>query len=118
MSTTVRPTGNAASPTLRAQVRDLLLEFDQSIAPGAPHAVDAARHAFRLRFALARVEELEHAAIMQSPLYNAARLEVASAILRTDIDRARVFLPSLRNKAHKAQLSLTDRDDETVERAA
>jgi hypothetical protein len=101
---------------LRTEVRDLLLEFDQSFPPHDRHAADASRHAYRLRFALARVEELEHAAIMQSALYNAERLDVANAILRLDIDRARAFLRSTAMSAAHVTLEVAER--EPVEHAA
>jgi hypothetical protein len=80
------------APQLRTEVRDLLTALDQSFAPADPAMRDAGRHAFRLRFALARVEEQAQAAIMQSALYEFARFDIAMAILRLDIDRARTFL--------------------------
>jgi hypothetical protein len=104
------------STQLRAEVRDLLLDFDQSFPPGDQRAADASRHADRLRFALARLEELEHAAVLQSPLYNAGRLEVAIAILRVDIERARAFLG--RTRKPMARLKLEVNGVEAVERAA
>ena len=86
------------TPQLRAEVRDILLAFDRGFMPGDPHAADVHRHAYRLRFALARYEELAHAGVMQSALYSEARLDVATSILRLDIDRARAFLASLQTK--------------------
>jgi len=90
------------TPQLRAEVRDILLAFDRGVTPGGPHAADVHRHAYRLRFALARYEELAHAGVMQSALYSAARLDVAASILRLDIDRARRFLASLQTERPSA----------------
>lgn len=83
---------NESLTQLRASVRGLLLDLDQRFA-AADNAVDvAARHVFRLRFALARCEEQAHAALMQLPLYTRARYDTALSILRTEIASARVFI--------------------------
>ena len=100
----------------RSIVRGLLLELDQSFTPGDAGAYDATRHAYRLRFALGRVDEMEHAAIMQSPTYSATRFEIATSILQFDIDRARTFIQSARPST--ADLSMSGSVDELAERAA
>lgn len=77
---------------LRTLVSGLLLELETGFPPKDGGAARAGTHAMRLRFALARVEELAQGAVMQSPIYKPERLEMAAAILRHDIDRARDFL--------------------------
>jgi hypothetical protein len=103
------------SPQLRAEVRDILLAFDRGFTPGGPHAADVLRHAYRLRFALARYEEMAHAGVMQSALYTEARLDVAASILRLDIDRARAFLASLQTERATAPTASVAEDDEHPE---
>ena len=103
------------TPQLRAEVRDILLAFDRGFTPGGPHAADVLRHAYRLRFALARYEELAHAGVMQNALYSQARLEVATSILRLDIERARRFLASLQTVRAAAPAVPVADDDERTE---
>lgn len=90
-----------------AEVRSLVLAFDRAFNPSSEHAADVARHCFRLRFALARLDEQSHAAVMQSAFYTQARFDAALAILRTDIDRARAFLAAHAGRSvHAVEASL------------
>jgi len=77
---------------LRTVVSGLLLELETGFPPDDAGAARAGKHATRLRFALDRVDELAHGAVMQSPIYRPERLEMATAILEIDIDRARDFI--------------------------
>ncbi|MEX0749804.1 MAG: hypothetical protein WD359_03270 [Dehalococcoidia bacterium] len=106
------------APQLRTEVRSLLLEFDRSFAPSDRRATDATRHAYRLRFALARVEEQAQAAVMQSPLYTPGRFDIALSILRLDIDRARNFFRSLAPVAVAVQAVGAPAEEEVAQRAA
>ena len=99
---------NEAPPQLRTEARDILLAFDRGFTPGGPHAADVLRHAHRLRFALARYEELAHAGVMQSAFYSATRLEVATSILRVDVERARRFLASITTERASQQAPMVD----------
>jgi hypothetical protein len=74
---------------LRQEVRGVLLDIARR---SVPDAREALRHASRLRFALARVEEQAHAAVMESALYTSARHDAAISVLRADIERARAFV--------------------------
>lgn len=105
---------------LRTTVRDLVLDLDQSISPGDLLARDAARHAYRLRFALDRVEALTHTVATQMPTVTAARLEVATEILRFDIDRTRSFLRGARSAPLGTRLmqALTDSAEADATRRA
>jgi hypothetical protein len=87
------------TPALRTTVQNLLLELDKRFDPAEPSAYDVQRHAYRLRFAFARVEELAQAAVMQSPFYTPDRFDAAVAILNLDVDRARKFLRSTTSAA-------------------
>jgi len=105
------------APQLRMEVRNLLLAFDRAFAPGDAYASDLKRHTFRLRFALARVDEQAHAAVMESPFYTPERFAIALAILRTDVDRARAFIES-HGSAPVIQSVDVQREEELAQRAA
>jgi hypothetical protein len=105
----------STSTQLRTEVRDILLEFDRRFVPGSGYVADALRHAYRLRFALARYEEQAHAAVMQSTLYSEGRLRIAASILELDIARARNFLRSLVDTAASTAASTTVTVDDAEE---
>jgi hypothetical protein len=110
------------APQLRNEVRSLLLEFDRSFAASDAHA---RRHAFRLRFALARVEEQAQAAVMENgretAFYTPERFDIALAILRAEIDRAYTFLRGTGVSAAAAATAApieAEHSQESVRRAA
>jgi hypothetical protein len=105
------------APQLRTEVRNLLLAFDRSFAPSELRGADVKRHTFRLRFALARVEEQAQAAVMESALYTPSRYDVALSILRTDIERARAFLAANTTVAGTSAVELRE-PGELAQRAA
>jgi hypothetical protein len=76
---------------------------------------DAHRYAARLRFALARVDELRRNARMAGgpppPVFEGARLEVAMSILETHTARASGFL---RRKAESSKRSSSARNEPAV----
>jgi hypothetical protein len=86
--------GAAARATMRA--------LDAVIAAGAPPARDTERHLLRLRFSLARVNELRERVARTGGVFEPARLEVALSILDVHIARAERFCEQIAPRTPKA----------------
>ena len=66
------------------------------------HARDAERHLVRLRFSLARVDELKQRVARTGGVFEPARLEVAVSILDLHVMRAEGFCERIAVRAPKA----------------
>jgi hypothetical protein len=80
------------TPTeLEAIARRLMSALEGASEPDILRARDAERHLVRLRFALARVDELTERVSGHESIFESARLEVALSILDAHVTRAEAF---------------------------
>ena len=80
----------------------LLLALEAVTLAALPQARDAERFAARIRFATARVDELQGAADNLGGVFEPSRLEVAISILDAHTSRAASFVEAIVAKARKA----------------
>lgn len=76
---------------LEAIARRLMSALEGASEPDILRARDAERHLVRLRFALARVDELTQRVSGHESIFESARLEVALSILDVNVTRAEAF---------------------------
>jgi hypothetical protein len=77
---------------IEATAEHLLRALDAISASDRPVAQDGERIATRVRFAMARVDDLRRSALVIGGVFAPARLEVALSILETQVDRGTSFV--------------------------
>jgi hypothetical protein len=82
--------------------REVASSLEAAAATGGEHARDAERHLVRLRFSLARVDELKQRVARTGGVFEPARLEVAVSILDLHVMRAEGFCERIAVRAPKA----------------
>jgi hypothetical protein len=82
--------------------REIASSLEGAAAADGEHARDAERHLVRLRFSLARVDELRQRVARTGGVFEAARLEVAVSILDLHVMRAEGFCERIAVRAPKA----------------
>ena len=87
---------------LAAMAAALVDALDAVATAGGAEARDAGRHLLRLRFSLARVDELKQRVARTGSVFEAARLEVAVSILDTHAMRAEGFCEQMEARLPKA----------------
>jgi hypothetical protein len=87
---------------LVATAGDLVAALDVVATAGGAEARDAGRHLLRLRFSLARVDELKQRVARTGGVFEPARLEVAVSILDTHVMRAEGFCERIAARLPKA----------------
>lgn len=110
---------------LEPTARRLMSELESAAEPDVLRARDAERHLVRLRFALARVDELTQRVSVRASVFESARLEVALSILDVNVTRAEAFCHPIAVRMPRratAQLAASVVEDEVAtieqERAA
>jgi sulfite reductase beta subunit-like hemoprotein len=87
--------------------REVAEALDATVAAGGDHARNAERHLVRLRFSLARVDELKQRVARTGGVFEPARLEVAVSILDLHVMRAEGFCERIAARAPKARRGVT-----------
>jgi hypothetical protein len=87
---------------LAAMAADLADALDAVATAGGAEARDAGRHLLRLRFSLARVDELKQRVARTGGVFEPARLEVAVSILDAHVMRAEGFCAQIAARLPKA----------------
>ncbi len=82
--------------------REIAGALETAAAKGGEHVRDAERHLVRLRFSLARVDELKQRVARTGGVFEPARLEVAVSILDLHVMRAEGFCDRIAVRAPKA----------------
>ena len=82
--------------------REVASALEAAASKGGEHARDAERHLVRLRFSLARVDELKQRVARTGGVFEPARLEVAVSILDLHVMRAEGFCERIAVRAPKA----------------
>ena len=81
--------------------REIASALEASAVAGGENARDAERHLLRLRFSLARVQELKERVARTGGVFEPARLEVAVSILDLHVMRAEGFCERIAVRAPK-----------------
>ena len=87
---------------LAATAAGLVAALDAAATVGGADARDAGRHLLRLRFSLARVDELKQRVARTGGVFEPARLEVAVSILDAHVMRAEGFCAQIAARLPKA----------------
>ncbi len=82
--------------------REIASALKTVMASDGAHARNAERHLMRLRFSLARVDELKQRVARTGGVFEPARLEVAVSVLDTHVMRAEGFCEQLAGRVPKA----------------
>lgn len=107
-----------AATEREAIARRLMSALGAAVETDVLRARDAERHVLRLRFALARVEELTQRVSVKESVFESARLDVALSILDAHVARAEAFCAPIAvrvptRSARQAATSVVE--DETAE---
>jgi hypothetical protein len=113
---------------IEAIARRLMSALGVAVETDVVRARDAERHLVRLRFALARVDELTERVSGHESIFESARLEVALSILDAHVTRAEAFcdpiafrLPKRASRQTPVSVvedDIADAPDDARERAA